>query len=278
MVNSAHFTGLVTVRMQNYHNKNSSKKVIPTSSYFQNRRRFFSFQFQGRFKPTNRNREDNMWSYDDVLFCAETENKVTPPRGASLAVKFARFIDPGFTAEGMFAEKRPWAGSWVVCGMNVMRVSEAECTSNGVLPDDKSDEGFGEASDTDSVVSFETDKWNSRKQKLTPPLNPAGRWTSDLQEDTSLVLNGRNTPMTSAKRRSHFLDPATRQAHVFHPGHVYAFDFFNNFTNFTSMTAEMIVRFSITKVLRNQPLRFVCRNREGNVVFFVIEIDYSDLN
>src|ERR1043166_8636668 len=104
-VNSSHFTGYITVRLQNHNHKNESVKK--SCSYFENRRRFFSFQFQGRFKPTNPNREDHLWTYDDVMFCAETESSVNPPMGASFAVKFARYIDPGFNADGMFEKKRP---------------------------------------------------------------------------------------------------------------------------------------------------------------------------
>src|SRR5439155_27098628 len=82
-VDSKHFTGYITVRLQN--NNYKDEKVINTNSYFENHRRYFSFQFQGRFKPTNSKRKtDNLWTFDDVLFLAETENYIKPPFGASL--------------------------------------------------------------------------------------------------------------------------------------------------------------------------------------------------
>ncbi|CAG8623369.1 12230_t:CDS:2 [Racocetra fulgida] len=71
----------------------------------------FTGYITGRFKPTNFDRSDHLWTFDDLLFCAETERSISPPMGASLVVKFARYIDPGFTADGMFLEKRPWAGT-----------------------------------------------------------------------------------------------------------------------------------------------------------------------
>jgi hypothetical protein len=43
------------------------------------------------------------------------------------------------------------------------------------------------------------------------------------------------------------------------------------------MNADMFIKFSMSKVLRNQPLRFVCRDKSGENVFFAIEIDYSDI-
>nr|CAG8446997.1 8685_t:CDS:2 [Entrophospora candida] len=264
-VNSKHFTGYITVRLQNHHNKDN--EVITTNSYFENHRRFFSFQFQGRFKPTNFKRKvDNLWTFDDVFFLAETENFINPPFGASLAVKFASMIDPGFTANDMLLKKRPSAGSWLICGMNIVKVWKS----------DEEDYKFYEKK--------HFGKKKSTKQKLnvknSPLLVPKESWIyygkNYLDEDTRLILPNEQQ-LTSAKRRNYFLDPQIRKRFVFDPSLVYAFDFFNNFTNFSTMKADMIVKFSMLKVLRNQPLRFVCRNKEGDAIFFIIEIDYSDL-
>ncbi|RIA96066.1 hypothetical protein C1645_688262 [Glomus cerebriforme] len=236
-VNSSHFTGYVTVRLQDHHYKNSSvKKTCP---YFEKHKRFFSFQFQGRFKPTNPNRKDHLWTFDDVMFCAETESSVKPPMGASFAIKFAKFIDPGFNADEIFKKKRPWAGSWVIYN-------------------------------SQPVPTFDNP---------SPPLLPIGPWVyygkHHPEENTELILS--NKHLNSSKRRSYFLDPSVRQSYVFDPSHIYCCDFFNNFTNFSTMNADMIIKFSMSKVLKNQPLRFVCRNKDGDAIFFVIEIDYSDL-
>jgi len=261
-VNSSHFTGYVTVRLQNHKHKN--EPVKKSCSYFENHRRFFSFQFQGRFKPTNPNREDHLWTFDDVMFCAETESSVNPPMGASFAVKFARYIDPGFNADGIFEKKRPWAGSWLICGMNVVKVWETG--------DEYFDEKSGKITKNNSQPTPTFDN-------PSPPLLPIEPWVyygqHHIKEDTKLILPEKD--LNSLKRRNYFLDPSVRQAHVFNPSHIYSCDFFNNFTNFSTMKADMIVKFSMANVLGNQPLRFVCRNKNGDAVFFVIEIDYSDL-
>jgi hypothetical protein len=277
-VNSSHFTGYVTVRLQNLTCK-GDPEVIKTSSYFENHRRVFSFQFQGRFKSSNTRHEDGLWSYDDVLFCAETENAVSPPTGSSLVVKFARYIDPGFTADGMFLQKRPWAGSWLVCGMNVINAWQAEL-------DEKL--GTTRVGIDGSQYEFIQDEKTVTPENVSPrqsertkdPLLPIGPWVyygrHHLEEDAKLILPEK-PKISSSKRRHHFLNAKTRQSHFFDPDLVYAFDFFNNFTNFSTMQADMFIKFSMSKVLRNQPLRFVCRDKTGENVFFVIEIDYSDL-
>jgi len=263
-VNSPHFTGYITVRLQNHHYKNDPVKK--TCSYFENHRRCFSFQFQGRFKPTNPNRDDHLWTYDDILFCGETESSINPPMGASLAVKFANFIDPGFNADGMFLKKRPWAGSWLICGMNVVKVWKADHDDFSMRKFMKSQNN----DDTQSIPTFDS---------LSRPLLPIEPWTyygkHHVEEDTRLILPDKK--LNSSNRRNYFINPSVRRDHVFDPSHIYCCDFFNNFTNFSTMNADMIVRFSMSRVLRNQPLRFVCRNKEGDAVFFVIEIDYSDL-
>ncbi|RGB42283.1 hypothetical protein C1646_683686 [Rhizophagus diaphanus] len=262
-VNSSHFTGYITVRLQDHHYKNDLvKKTCP---YFENHRRFFSFQFQGRFKPTNPNRDDHLWTFDDVMFCAETESSVKPPMGSKFAVQFAKFIDPGFNADEIFKKKRPWAGSWVMCGMNIVKVWKAD--SNNQSFDEKSGKI---TSDSKPAPTF---------NNPSPSLLPIEPWVyygkHHLEEDTKLIFPDKN--LNASERRKYFLAPSVRQSYVFDPSHIYSCDFFNNFTNFSTMNADMIIKFSMSKVLNNQPIRFVCRTKDGDAIFFVIEIDYSDL-
>jgi len=186
--------------------------------------------------------------------------------GSSLAVQFARFIDPGFNADGIFEKKRPWAGSWVICGMNVVNVRKA----------DTDYQSFDEKS---GKITKNNSKPAPTFNNPSPPLLPVEPWVyygkHHLEEDTNLIFPGEN--LNSSKRRNYFLDPSVRQSYVFDPSHIYSCDFFNNFTNFSTMNADMIIKFSMSKVLKNQPLRFVCRTEDGDAIFFIIEIDYSDL-
>lgn len=50
--------------------------------------------------------------------------------GTSIATAFARTIDPSFIADGIWDAKRPWVGSPLVSGMNVLRVWKAPLSSS----------------------------------------------------------------------------------------------------------------------------------------------------
>ncbi|RUS19183.1 hypothetical protein BC937DRAFT_87879 [Endogone sp. FLAS-F59071] len=194
-VNSPHWTGWVTFRLNYARSSEPNAAKKPQTAYFNGRKRYFSIQTQGRFKATNTSTADGLWTGDEVLFVAETESKIRPPMGAWLAIQFAKIVDPGFTADG-----------------------------------------------------------------ITP-----------LFKDPSART------LTASQRRKYFHNPSNRRAVQFHPQNVYSFDFFNDFTNLATMRAEMGVRFDIRGVLNQQPLRFVCTSKDRSAVFFVLEIDYADL-
>lgn len=85
----------------------------------------YVFHPKGRFKATNPWSKDGLWDADEVLFVAEVEGKIHVPMGTSIATAFARTIDPSFIADGIWDPKRPWVGSPLVSGMNVLRVWKA---------------------------------------------------------------------------------------------------------------------------------------------------------
>ncbi|KAG0284769.1 hypothetical protein BGZ96_010887 [Linnemannia gamsii] len=123
-ISSDHFEGFITVRIQHHYPSKTSKSAS-TCAYFDNHSRIFSLQWQGRFKATNPWSKDGLWNADEVLFVAEVEDKIHVPTGTSIATAFARTIDPSFIADGIWDTKRPWVGSPLVSGMNVLRVWKA---------------------------------------------------------------------------------------------------------------------------------------------------------
>lgn len=289
LVDSPHWTGLVTFRL-NYaraSGPNAAKKS--QTAYFNGRKRYFSIQTQGRFKATNTSVADGIWTGDDVLFVAETERKIRPPMGAWLAIRFAKFVDPGFTADGMYLERRPWAGSWMLCGMNVVNVTKAPQGSEEITGDNTHRKRINEKLDADNVKTNScedngTTAMSSSQSTSDPssPLTPLGPWqyhgSNYLPElSTPLFKDPSAQALTASQRRKYFYNPSNRRAVQFHPQNVYSFDFFNDFTNLATMRAEMGVRFDIRGVLDQQPLRFVCTSKDRSLVFFVLEIDYADL-
>ena len=167
-VSSEHFEGLVTVRVQNHRpssfsssssssslssssstlssSSSSSSSSLATCPYFDQRTRLFSLQWQGQFKATNPARPDGIWTGDDVLFVAETEEGVKVPRGTSLATHFVRLIDPSFVADAVWNKHRPWVGSPLVSGMNILRVWRAS---------DNDDHGHESSCDQDRDCDYD---------------------------------------------------------------------------------------------------------------------------
>ncbi|KAF9140723.1 hypothetical protein BGX30_006108 [Mortierella sp. GBA39] len=163
-ISSEHFEGLITVRIQHHHPTTSSSsptnRSTSTCAYFDNHSRVFSLQWQGRFKATNPWSKDGLWDADEVLFVAEVEGKIHVPMGTSIATAFARTIDPSFIADGIWDLKRPWVGSPLVSGMNVLRVwkaplsptsdSASPTTATAITISTGTGGGFGDYSSTES--------------------------------------------------------------------------------------------------------------------------------
>ncbi|RUP23263.1 hypothetical protein BC936DRAFT_139021 [Jimgerdemannia flammicorona] len=275
LIDSPHWAGRVTFRLNYARASTAGARNQLQTAYFAGRKRYFSIQSQGRFKPTNGESADGLWTGDDVLFVAETEGGIHPPPGAWLAVKFARFIDPGFTADGMYLEKRPWAGSWLLCGMNVVNVTKAP-EANTM----SAKEAGGESKRVDEKMDADEDE---QQRVESPEIIPLGAWehhgSNLLPESSALLFHDSSPPkLTPSQRRKYFHNPSNRRAVQFDPNNVYSFDFFNDFTNLATMKAEMGLHFDIRGVLNRQPLRFVCTSKDRKAVFFVMEIDYADLN
>ncbi|KAF9539798.1 hypothetical protein EC957_004965 [Mortierella hygrophila] len=112
------------------------------------------------FKATNPWSKDGLWDADEVLFVAEVEDKIHVPMGTSIATAFARTIDPSFIADGIWDLKRPWVGSPLVSGMNVLRVwkaplsptsdSASPMTAAAIAISTETGGGFGDYSSTES--------------------------------------------------------------------------------------------------------------------------------
>ncbi|KAF9925035.1 hypothetical protein FBU30_005114 [Linnemannia zychae] len=115
-ISSEHFDGYITVRILDHQPSSPS---------------------QGRFKATNPASEDGFWDADSVLFIAEVEGKIHVPIGTSIATAFARTIDPSFIANGIWDSKRPWVGSPLVSGMNVLRVWPRNTSSDTLMTKDR---------------------------------------------------------------------------------------------------------------------------------------------
>ncbi|KAI7828113.1 hypothetical protein BC939DRAFT_490911 [Gamsiella multidivaricata] len=341
-VSSEHFEGYITVRIRN-HRPASPKDGSQTCSYFDDRSRLFSLQWQGRFMATNCVRHDKLWSANDVLFVAEVEKGVKLPIGLPIAVRFVRLIDPSFIADAISKKKRPWIGSYLVTAMNVLRVwmpVEESAAAPGLDRNGEQNEGisgsrnvgswrfFGQSRLEEAGVNLlsKTRGWTDhgqganhaqqQRQSSTGgdtcaplyegPMPPEASVSTSTSSTVPVVANqwslgaqttqdeGNEKDLSPYQRRRFFMSSQHRQETMFYPDLMIAGDFFNNFTDFETRKARMVVSIRMDRILEDQPLRFVCKSRsrsrieaqidgnvdedddgEDDVVFFVVVLEWT---
>ncbi|ORX89135.1 DUF1769-domain-containing protein [Basidiobolus meristosporus CBS 931.73] len=116
ILDSPYFTGRLIVRIRDYEGVTpDGSKPLKNSPYFEGNKDQYSIQVQGRFKQE--------WNADDVVFGNSFDNKLNLPYGAGVALKIAKWIDPGLEAD-IYSEQ-PWAFSPLLVTMNVVNVKPA---------------------------------------------------------------------------------------------------------------------------------------------------------
>ncbi|KAF9105123.1 hypothetical protein BGX27_009804, partial [Mortierella sp. AM989] len=193
-----------------------------------------------RFKATNRARPDGLWTADDVLFAAEVENSIKPPPGLSIAKKFMQLIDPSLCTEGILNNQRPWIGSYLVTAMNVLRVWNSGSWAV--------EEGKNEW----QQKMQEKDWLGEQDKKSVGPWYFFGRRRLEEGNVDKLLESGQEESsekeQSSNQRRKFFMSDEERQRAVLDPKFVIAGDFFNNFTDFESRRARMVVSINMERV------------------------------
>ncbi|KAJ3213195.1 hypothetical protein HDU67_003173 [Dinochytrium kinnereticum] len=277
-IDSPYFTGNIAVRVKNFAGiVPEGCTPIASSEYFGTRRRLFSIQVQGRFKHEH--------TADDVIFGAEFENKVSPPTGAWLAIKFANYIDPALITD-MYSE-RPWLYSPMLCSMNIVNVVKASGPVTGAAS--------GAITATNpplraggKEISVPSAKASSQGAN---PEEALGKWTwggeTELKEENSLLLpdpskividdaDGTESgiPFPSdgiAERRKFFNKKDNRLAMSFTPDNVYNLEIFAPFIDFNTFDLTLGINVNLLRYLSGQPIRLICKSHSKNIPFYVIE-------
>lgn len=268
-VNSDHFTGFVSLRLAKPEVPIvADGTTVPTTDYFKSKSRMFSFQFMGRFKPTNSNHPKGYWTADDVQYVVQFDGPIKKSRSVSLVTKLVMMIDPSMELQYIHQETRPFVASYVFTACNTLsghRVDPAVSAPGANAPKDQS-----KISTTDS-----------------PPLDP-GPWvysgetelteTLDVLAPKVLENESGSSKKLVTRRRNHFNVPENRKSLELHPDLVIGCDLYNPNFNPASAQLEMSSRLKVdvTSVINNQPLRWVVRAKDRpDAVFFVLEVDYK---
>jgi hypothetical protein len=211
-IDSAYFTGYILVRVKDFggiapNERNQSIK------YFENKKRTFSIEFSGRFK--------HEYSAGDVMFGAEFEEKVNPPTGTWIAMKFANLIDPALLHDA-YCDK-PWVLSPLLCAMNIVNVipadrpliNKASCIEFlNTLKLDKGDE-TAKTCISGPINSFDT------PPQETQSLNPFSfDETVGLEENNELLFDGASCKSVQ-NRRQFFGKEQNRKLTAFKPNNIY---------------------------------------------------------
>lgn len=181
------------------------------------------------------------YTAEDVVFGAEFENKVSPPTGTWVAIKFANLIDPALLTD-VYAAK-PWLYSPTLCAMNVVNVVPApkgSAFSSPIpsvrTPVDKTGslEGFTSGPDTAFSSRKQLEKSGSVSETTfgkggdLPGVPSLGTWVpGEIKEDTSLLCSSGPTPFATdsiAGRRKAFQSQKLRRSTTLNPENVYNFE------------------------------------------------------
>jgi len=273
------FVGYIVVRVKNFtgvtrplSSPDADGDIVyqePISSipYFNDvRKRTFSIQVTGRFKQE--------FTADDVLFGAEFENKVNPPTGAWLAMKFANLIDPALQTD-MFGDF-PWLYSPLLCSMNTVNIKQAEeklppsppvsTSSANVITESIS----CPSSDKDEYAAAILGKWEWTDRELP---EDSAFLTMALQQESNFDKRDHFASDDIAGRRKYFQKKEHRTSKVFKEGQLYSFEIFAPFIDLNTFDLSLGINVNVHKYLNNQPIRLMSKSQSMNEQFFVVEFD-----
>ncbi|KAJ3215429.1 hypothetical protein HDU67_000413 [Dinochytrium kinnereticum] len=295
LIDSEHFTGYLVVRMLNFHgvvpDDHAPPIQNPQSSYFQGRHRRYSIMLQGRWKKA--------WSGQDVIFGLDCPSKIRTPPGVGLAVKIAKWLDPGLDAD--LTANEPWIYSAFVSAMNslaIYRVDDPEIwdmaqekqtepipanveTKKPLLPFTKKKNLIHPPSalSQDSLNNCAGAKIRIKPQDAPYPANQIGIWSYHsrlIPEDSKLLFESPppNPLTTYEKRKQYFADEAARKSVTLSPDYVYCMDFFDCYFDFNTISLRL-PGFSLNamRYFDGQPFRFVCRSRDRSTTFFAVHFE-----
>ncbi|KAF9168802.1 hypothetical protein DFQ26_000069 [Actinomortierella ambigua] len=105
---------------------------------------------------------------------------------------------------------------------------------------------------------------------------PLGHWRQTVEEDTRFFLANNSKSLTTTQRRKYFQSEANRDAFVFKPENVHAFEFFSPHMDFNTFDIRLGLSMNIRKYLNDQPVRYTCRTLDGSTVFWAVQFELID--
>ena len=254
LVDSDLFQGRISVRIKSFTGSDPSgvehRADAPYFSAGHGKNQSWSMQIQGRFKtPVNA---------DDLVFGNEFDKPIKDhlPYGTSLALQFVKLVDPNLEHD-LYADK-PHAWSPYLATMPRI---------NSVVIGDK---------DVDDWPSFPTHP-EYVEDDITSLIPPA---LAEKEKDT--VANFKGIDKAHEYRQRFLGNKVHRKEITVDDKQLITADFFNGFIDFNDLTLHIPfsggLKFDLKKYWDGQPVRYICKDRKNDKVFFVIQFDIVDLN
>ncbi|TKY89657.1 hypothetical protein EX895_001442 [Sporisorium graminicola] len=253
-INSDLFQGRIAVRIKNFTGSDPDgvehRKDTPYFGAGHGKGQSWSMQIQGRFKSAV--------NADDLVFGNEFDKPIKDhlPYGTSVALQFVKLVDPNLEHD-LYAQ-RPHAWSPYLATMP--RVNS--------VASDKED--FSEWPSFPTHPEYVQDDISS----LIP---------SELAEkERDTVANFKGIDKAHEYRQRFLGNRAHRKEIIVDKDQIVTADFFNGFLDFNDLTLHIPfsggLKFDLKKYWDGQPVRYICKDRKNDNVFFIIQFDIVDLN
>ncbi|KAE8225529.1 hypothetical protein CF319_g1730 [Tilletia indica] len=285
VVSTDAFQGRIAIRVKNYHGHAADGEAEPKrdSKYFSGdgygKNMTWSIQVQGRFL-------DGV-STDDLVFGNQFDKPIKHllPYGTSLALKAAPLIDPTLKLD-LYAEE-PWAFSPLIGTMYRVNVKRLPKDPSGT----SAEELFKESEWPAFPSADNEDKATHYVQDDTSPLfylpDKAGEIDESIGAEVGTIHNLRGTgaeanPHAEKARANFFHTEEHRKKVKFTSRDVVTTDFANGFLDFNDLgvilpyTAGM--KFDLKRMWDGRPVRYFCKNKSTDKVYFIIEFNIMDLD
>lgn len=256
IIDSPLFHGRIAVRIKNFTGSDPDgvehRKDTPYFSANHGKNQSWSMQIQGRFKSTV--------NADDLVFGNEFDKPIKDhlPYGTGVALQFVKLVDPNLEHD-LYAQK-PHAWSPYLATMPRI---------NSVKLDDAKES-------VDSWPAFPTHP--DYVQDDITSLIPAQ--LAEKEKDT--VANFKGIDKAHEYRQRFLGNKAHRTQIQVDDSQLVTADFFNGFIDFNDLTLHIPfsggLKFDLKKYWDGQPVRYICKDRKTDKVFFVIQFDIVDLN
>jgi hypothetical protein len=249
------FQGRISVRIKNFTGVDPDgvdhRKDTPYFDGGYSKGMSWSMQIQGRFKVDVNG--------DDLIFGNEFDRPIKDhlPYGTSLALQFAKVVDPNLEHD-LYAD-RPHAWSPYLATMP--RISSHQVKDN---------------TSVDNWPAFPAapDYIQEDISSLIP------EELAEKEKDT--VANFKGIDKAHEYRQRFMGNRAHRQEITIKPDQIITADFVNAYINFNDLTLHIPfsggLKFDLKKYWDGQPVRYICKDRKNDRVFFVIQFDIVDLN